>query len=229
MEENNYYVAGEAAGNEMIRKVYLWMCGALAVTGLVAYYIANSAAYLVAAATHPFLLWGPMVAELVLVIVLTSRIDRMSSLTATLMFLGYSVLNGVTLSSIFLVYDLGSIATTFAVCACTFGVMALYGAVTRKDLTRIGNIALMALIGLIIASVVNLFLHNTMFDMIISAVGVLLFVGLTAYDAQRIRVLLAGEEYGEETAKMAVIGALQLYLDFVNLFLYLLRFMGRRN
>jgi FtsH-binding integral membrane protein len=145
------------------------------------------------------------------------------------MFALYSVLNGVTLSSIFLVYEIGSIATTFFVAAGTFGAMAIYGSVTKKDLTKVGNLCMMAVIGLIIATVVNLLIRSTMADMIISGVGVLVFVGLTAYDAQKIKNMLYGAEESEMTNKIAVLGALSLYLDFINLFLYLLRFFGRRK
>ena len=145
------------------------------------------------------------------------------------MFALYSVLNGVTLSSIFLVYEIGSIATTFFVTAGTFGAMAIYGSVTKKDLTKVGNLCMMAVIGLIIATVVNLLIRSTMADMIISGVGVLVFVGLTAYDAQKIKNMLYGAEESEMTNKIAVLGALSLYLDFINLFLYLLRFFGRRK
>jgi hypothetical protein len=150
-------------------------------------------------------------------------------MTATLLFLLYSVLNGATLSSIFLIYSVDSIATTFFVTAGTFGVMALYGAVTKQDLSKLGNILVMALIGVIIATVVNLFLKNGLLDMVVSGIGVLVFVGLTAYDTQKIKLMLADAEAGETTEKIALLGALSLYLDFVNLFLHLLRFMGGRK
>ena len=150
---------------------------------------------------------------------------------ATIVFLAYSLLSGVTLAPIFLVYTAASIGTTFLVTAGTFGVMATYGIVTKTDLTRIGNILMMALIGLIIASVVNMFLGSSMMDLIISAVGVLIFTGLTAYDAQKIKdmsVQFQGHDADVQT-KVAVIGALSLYLDFINLFLMLLRFLGDRR
>ena len=147
------------------------------------------------------------------------------------MFIIYSILNGATLASIFLVYTMSSIASTFFVAAGTFGVMALYGYVTKSDLTRIGNICLMALIGLIIATLVSMFWQNSMLQMIITYVGVILFVGLTAYDSQKIKRLLTadGIEVTEETQKIALLGALTLYLDFINLFLYLLRLLGDRK
>ena len=147
------------------------------------------------------------------------------------MFIIYSILNGATLASIFLVYTMSSIASTFFVAAGTFGVMALYGYVTKSDLTRIGNICLMALIGLIIATLVSMFWQNSMLQMIITYAGVILFVGLTAYDSQKIKRLLTadGIEVTEETQKIALLGALTLYLDFINLFLYLLRLLGDRK
>lgn len=213
----------------LMRNVFLWMCGALAVTGLTSYYVATNYAIQELIFGNKLVFYGMLIGEFALVIGLTAAINRLSSVTATLMFLLYSVLNGATLSSIFLVYEMGSIATTFFVTAATFGVMALYGAVTKQDLSKMGNILVMALIGLIVASLVNLFLKNGLMDMIISGIGVLVFVGLTAYDTQKIKLMLADAEAGETTEKIALLGALSLYLDFVNLFLYLLRFLGNRK
>ena len=180
---------------------------------------------------NSMLFWGVLIAEVVLVMYMSARINKISFTTATLLFIAYSILNGVTLSILFLIYTASSIATTFFVTAGTFGAMALFGYVTKKDLTRIGSLCIMGVIGLIIASVVNMFLHNTMMDMIISYVGVLLFVGLTAYDAQKIKHLLSGDdiEVNESTQKTALLGALTLYLDFINLFIYLLRILGDRK
>ena len=164
-------------------------------------------------------------------IYLSARINSISFTKATVMFIIYSILNGATLASIFLVYTMSSIASTFFVAAGTFGVMALYGYITKSDLTRIGNICLMALIGLIIATLVSMFWQNSMLQMIITYVGVILFVGLTAYDSQKIKRLLTADsiEVTEETQKIALLGALTLYLDFINLFLYLLRLLGDRK
>ncbi|MCQ2136086.1 MAG: Bax inhibitor-1/YccA family protein [Bacteroidales bacterium] len=212
----------------MMRKVYWWMSGALAITGLIAFYCAMNA-WNLTWLFNPGVFIGLMVAELALVIGLSAAIHKLSPLVATLMFLLYAVINGVVLSSIFIVYDLGSIASTFLVTALTFTSMAIYGSVTKKDLTKLGSLCLMAVIGLVIALVVNLFLKSTMLEMIVSGIGVLVFVGLTAYDAQKIKALLYGAEYSDDSAKIAVYGALQLYLDFINLFLYLLRFLGRRR
>ena len=227
--QNIYGSVSEAVTNKMVRNVYLWMTAALAITGLVAYYVAGSQAILSALFSNGWTIFVLFFAEIGLVIGLSAAINKISALTATLMFALYSVLNGVTLSSIFLVYEIGSIATTFFVAAGTFGAMAIYGSVTKKDLTKVGNLCMMAVIGLIIATVVNLLIRSTMADMIISGVGVLVFVGLTAYDAQKIKNMLYGAEESEMTNKIAVLGALSLYLDFINLFLYLLRFFGRRK
>lgn len=213
----------------MVNKVYLWMSMALLVTGLVAYYVASDLQLLHAIFGTRGVFTGLIVAELALVIGLSAAINRISALVATLMFLAYSVLNGVVLSSIFVVYDLGSIATTFFITAGMFGGMALVGFFTKKDLSSMGRILYMAVWGLILALVVNLFLKNTMFDMLVSFVGVIIFAGITAYDSQKIKALLLDAPETEQTQKLAVIGALSLYLDFINIFLYLLRFFGKRN
>lgn len=227
--QNIYGSVSETVTNKMIRNVYLWMTAALAITGLVAYYVAGSQAILSALFSNGWTILVLFLAEIGLVIGLSASINKISALTATFMFALYSIINGVTLSSVFLVYEIGSIATTFFVAAGTFGAMAIYGSVTKKDLTKVGNLCMMAVIGLIIATVVNLLIRSTMADMIISGVGVLVFVGLTAYDAQKIKNMLYGAEESEMTNKIAVLGALSLYLDFINLFLYLLRFFGRRK
>lgn len=224
-----YGSVSEAVSNKMIRNVYLWMTAALAITGLVAFYVAGSQAILSALDSNGWSLLVLFLAEIGLVIGLSAAINKISAMTATLMFALYSVLNGVTMSSIFLIYEIGSITSTFFVAASTFGVMAIYGSVTKKDLTKVGNLCIMAVIGLIIATVVNLLIRSTMLEMIVSGVGVLVFVGLTAYDAQKIKNMLYGAEESEMTNKIAVLGALSLYLDFINLFLYLLRFFGRRK
>ena len=196
----------------LMRKVYIWMALALALTGLTAYGIASNTNLAFALISNRMLFWGIAIAEFSLVIFLSARIHKLSLTTATLSFLLYSVLNGVYIT------------------AGTFGVMAVYGYVTKADLSKLGNILMMALLGLIVALVVNIFLRNSMLDLIISGIGVILFTGLTAYDSQKIKTALAMQEYPDETAqKVALIGALNLYLDFINLFLYLLRFFGRSN
>ena len=171
-----------------------------------------------------------IIAEFALVIGVSAAIHRLSLTTATLMFILYSVINGALLSYIFLVYTASSVATVFFITAGTFGAMALLGYTTKTDLSSIGKYLIMALIGLIIATVVNLFIQSTGFTLILSYVGVLIFVGLTAYDSQKIKqMLLQAPDAGEGAQKLALLGALTLYLDFINLFIYLLRIFGRRN
>ena len=214
----------------LIRKVYVWMALALALTGLTAYGIADNTNLAFTLIGNRALFWGIAIAEFALVMFLTARIRKMSLTTATLSFLLYSVLNGVTMSIFFLAFTAASIATTFYITAGTFGIMAFYGYVTKADLSKLGSILRMALLGLIVAIVVNIFMRNSMFDLVISAVGVLIFTGLTAYDSQKIKTALAMQEHPDETAqKVALLGALTLYLDFINLFIYLLRFFGRSN
>ncbi len=214
----------------LMRKVYVWMALALALTGLTAYGIADNTNLAFTLIGNRALFWGIAIAEFALVMFLTARIRKMSLTTATLSFLLYSVLNGVTMSIIFLAFTASSIATTFYITAGTFGIMAFYGYVTKADLSKLGSILRMALLGLIVALVVNIFMRNSMFDLVISAVGVLIFTGLTAYDSQKIKTALAMQEHPDETAqKVALLGALTLYLDFINLFIYLLRFFGRSN
>lgn len=224
-----YSQSTAVAQNTLIKNVYLWMTGALTITGLVAYYVSNDYDILSLIFSSKLVFWGLFICEFGLVVALNAAINKISALTATIMFLLYSVINGATLSSIFLLYSMSSIATTFFVTAGTFGAMALYGSITKSDLTKIGNICFMGLIGIIIASIVNIFIGNSMMDLIISVIGIIIFVGLTAYDSQKIKAMLYGAEENETTHKIAVLGALSLYLDFVNLFLYLLRLFGRRD
>ncbi len=213
-----------------ITKVYNWMALALLVTGLVAYFTATSPSMINAIVSSKLVFYGLLIGELLLVIYLTSAINRLSQNMAISVFMVYSILNGLTMSVIFLVYTSSSISTTFLVTAGTFGAMSLYGYYTKKDLTSIGNMAMMALIGIIIASIVNIFLQNEMMYWIITYLGVALFVGLTAYDTQKLKEIgsrgFANEEGME---KMSILGALTLYLDFINLFLFLLRIFGGRK
>ena len=234
MEETKNLIgnyASKAAQSTLLRSVYVWMTLALVITGFVSMYVAQSYQLVSFIFGNRLALWGMLIAELAVVFYLSARINSISFTKATVMFIIYSILNGATLASIVLVYTMSSIASTFFVAAGTFGVMALYGYVTKSDLTRIGNICLMALIGLIIATLVSMFWQNSMLQMIITYVGVILFVGLTAYDSQKIKRLLTadGIEVTEETQKIALLGALTLYLDFINLFLYLLRLLGDRK
>lgn len=214
----------------LIRKVYTWMALALAITGVTAYGVAISPNLINLIFGSKMVFFGLIIAELAMVMILTARLNKLSLTSATMTFIGYSVLNGVTLASIFLVYTMSSIASTFFICAATFGVMSAYGAMTKTDLSSMGKLLFMGLIGLIIATLVNVFVGNSMLDLIISYVGVLVFVGLTAWDTQKIKMMLADADYMDEsTQKLALIGALSLYLDFVNLFLYLLRIFGKRD
>lgn len=214
----------------LMRKVYVWMTLALVITGFTAYGVATSPGVLQLIFGNQILFWGMIIAELALVIGVSAAINRLSLTTATLMFILYSVINGALFSSIFLIYTASSIATVFFITAGTFGVMALIGYTTKTDLTSIGKYLFMALIGLIIATLVNMFIKSEGFTYILSYIGVLIFVGLTAYDSQKIKqMLLLVPDAGEGAQKIALLGALTLYLDFINLFLYLLRIFGRRN
>lgn len=214
----------------LMRSVYYWMAGALAITGLTAMLVANNPTLLTFIFSNMGLVWGLLIAEIVLVMILSAAINRLSFSTATLLFILYSVLNGVTLSSIFVVYTQGSIASTFFITAGMFGGLALYGSVTKKDLSGMGRFLFMTLIGLIIASIVNIFMHSGTLYWITTFVGVLVFAGLTAWDAQKIQQMaLMAADVNESTQKMALLGSLTLYLDFINLFLYLLRIFGKRN
>ena len=224
-------VARESAYATLMRNVYIWMTLALVVTAMAAYYVASNESLLYSIAGNPILFWGLMIGELLLVITLSARIHKMSFMTAAIMFVAYSLLNGVTMSFIFLAYTESSIVTTFLITAGTFGAMALVGSFIKKDLSAMGRILIMALIGLIIATIVNIFLASDGLSMIINYAGVLIFVGLTAYDAQKIKQMLQayGGDVNEGTKKIALMGSLSLYLDFINLFLYLLRILGNRN
>lgn len=215
----------------LMRKVYVWMSLALAITGITSFGVANSPGIMAAIFGNQIFFWGLIIAELALVFAISGAIHRLSLTTATLLFVLYSVINGVVLSSIFLVYTMTSIASVFFITAGTFAVMAFIGYTTKTDLTSLGKILLMALIGMIIASLVNVFfVKSTGFDLIISYVGVLIFVGLTAYDSQKIKQMLQmAPDAGETSQKLALVGALSLYLDFINLFIYLLRILGKRE
>ena len=204
---------------------------ALAVTGLTAYYVASNAGLLYTIFSSKGLFWGIIIAELALVFILSARIMKMSFATAGIMFVAYSVLNGITMASIFAVFTMESIASAFFVTAGMFGVMSFVGFTIKKDLGSFGSFFFMALIGLIIASVVNVFLGSSVLYWVVTYVGVLLFVGLTAYDTQKIKHMLMeyGDDVNDQTQKLALLGSLSLYLDFINLFLYLLRIFGRNN
>ena len=231
--ENNFYnqVEERAQGSALafpalMSKVYLWMTLALVVTGMTAYYVASSPAILYAIFSNQIAFWGLFIGELVLVFVLSSRIMSLSFVTASLMFVIYSIMNGVFFSFILLAYTEQSIATTFLITAGTFGAMSLFGFVTKRDLSAMGRILFMLLIGLIIATVVNIFMKAEGLTLILNYAGVVIFVGLTAYDTQSIKQMLQEHGDKEGAEKIALLGSLSLYLDFINLFLYLLRFFG---
>lgn len=217
------------AQNAFITKVYMWMSLALVITGVTSMYVASNEQIMDFVFNTKFLYIGLIIAEFGLVIWLSRLVHKMSSGLATTIFIAYAVLNGVTLSFIFMVYTVASVATTFFITAGTFAIMSAYGYYTKKDLTKFGNILMMALIGLVVASVVNIFLNSTVLYWITSYVGVLIFVGLIAYDTQKLKELNMEGADGETYKKTAIMGALSLYLDFINLFLFLLRFFGNRN
>lgn len=216
-----------AAFPVLMRKVYVWMTLALVITGITAYGVANSQAIY----NNHILFWGLIIAEFALVIGVSAAINKLSLSVATLMFVAYSVINGALLSYIFHEYTSSSIATVFFITAGTFAAMAIVGYTTKTDLSSMGKYLLMALIGIIIATLVNVFfIKSTGFDLVISYVGVLIFVGLTAYDSQKIKqMLMQAPDAGEGAQKIALLGALSLYLDFINLFIYLLRIFGKRE
>ena len=214
----------------LMRKVYLWMTMALMITGITAAGVANSPNILALIYSSQVVMWGIIIAEFGLVMYISARLEKLSLSTATTLFALYSILNGVMLSSIFLLYSTAIISKVFFITAGTFGVTALYGSATKKDLSSLGNILFMALIGLVIATVVNIFMKSAMFDLILSYIGVIIFVGLTAWDSQKIKHMMMVQQDADESAqKLALIGALSLYLDFINLFLYLLRIFGRSD
>ena len=220
----------EVLVNNFVRSVYNWMAIALALTGFVAFYVSNSPALVRLVFGNPILLIVLILGELGLVFYISGRIDKISAGTATSLFVIYSALTGVTLSFIFLVYTSTSIVSTFFICAGTFIGCSIYGWSTKKDLTSWGGFFMMGLIGIIIASLVNMFIRSSAMSMVISYIGVFVFVGLTAYDTQKIKKMALTQPAnldGSVVRKGAIMGALSLYLDFINLFLMFLRIFGR--
>jgi FtsH-binding integral membrane protein len=220
---------------QFMHKVYALMCIGLLTTACTAYFLFAQEQLLIGLLEAPFLMYGLFFAQIGLVIFLASAINRISYVTAAVTFFAYSVLVGITLTPIFLIYTMSSIGVTFGITAGMFGSMALYGYYTNTDLSKLGSILLMGLYGLIIAMLVNLYFQSSQMEYIISFVGVVVFTLLTAYDVQKIKLIASQMEYdpsvdmGERTNKVAILGALTLYLDFLNLFLYLLRFMGKKR
>ena len=239
MKQENWYdvdslrnkdYAMSTAFPALMRKVFVWMTLALAITGLTAYGVATSPAILSLIFSSKVTFFGLIIAEFALVFAISGAINRLSLSTATLLFILYSVVNGATLSTIFFAFSVATIGKVFFITAGTFGAMALVGYTTKTDLTSMGKLLFMALLGIIIASVVNMFVASSGLDLILSYVGVLVFVGLTAYDTQKIKQMCqAAPDAGESSQKLALIGALSLYLDFINLFLYLLRIFGNNR
>lgn len=239
MKQENWYdvdslrnkdYAMSTAFPALMRKVFVWMTLALAITGLTAYGVATSPAILSLIFSSKVTFFGLIIAEFALVFAISGAINRLSLSTATLLFILYSVINGATLSTIFFAFSVATIGKVFFITAGTFGAMALVGYTTKTDLTSMGKLLFMALLGIIIASVVNIFVGSSGLDLILSYVGVLVFVGLTAYDTQKIKQMCqAAPDAGESAQKLALIGALSLYLDFINLFLYLLRIFGNNR
>ena len=216
------YVAG------VMRRVYGQMTFGLLATALTSFLVLSSEPLKALLLSNKIIFLLMFVSELGLVIFLSARINKMSTTMSKVVFYLYSILNGITLTPIFFVYTSSSIAATFAITAGMFGAMTIFGYVTRQDLSKMGSFLFMALIGLIVCLVVNLFIHSTMFEMLISFAGVLIFVGLTAWDTQAIKRMCA-EADTTTVGKVATMGALTLYLDFINLFIYLLRLFGDRN
>lgn len=211
----------------LMRKVYVWMTLALVITGFTAFGIAENPGLVYTIVTNRLLFWGLIIGEFALVMAIYGAIGRLSATAATLLFVLYSIVNGATLSVIFLAYTMTSIASVFFITAGTFAVMAFIGYTTKTDLTSFGKMLMMGLIGIILATVVNIFIGSSMLNMMVSYVGVVVFVGLTAYDSQKIKNLLYQVDNMSEAAqKLALLGSLTLYLDFINLFLMLLRIFG---
>ncbi len=229
---NSGLLSGASFLTGVMTRVYLWMTAALFLTAGAAFLTVSSPTLLSLIFGNSVAIWVLFIAELGLVMGVSAGINSLSPRTATLLFLLYAIINGLTLSVIFFAYELGTIAQAFAASALTFGAMSIFGITTKKDLSGLGGILFMALIGLIIASVINAFWANSTMDAIITYAGVFLFVGLTAYDTQKIKTMISAVEYSNDVAmsrKVAILGALTLYLDFINLFLYILRLFGRRR
>ncbi|MFI5363971.1 MAG: Bax inhibitor-1/YccA family protein [Elusimicrobiota bacterium] len=220
----------EAGLRHFMHMVFGWMSLGLFVTGACGAYMASDPRMIVNLIHTPFLFYGLMIAELGLVVVLSAWVSRMEVSTAKFAFLFYAALTGVSLSTVFLVYTSQSIASTFFVTAGLFGTMSAYGYMTKADLTGMGNLLFMGLIGIILASLANLWMHSPGLMWAISYVSILIFTGLTAYDSQKIKAMYDASTDGTDIeTKSAILGALALYLDFINLFLSLLRVMGRRR
>lgn len=211
-----------------LRSVYGWMCGGLGITALVAFFVSQSPSLVLAIAGNRLLYWGLMIAQLGIVVYLSARVERIAAGTASLLFVLYSALTGVTFAFILLAFTGESISTTFMICAAMFGSLALYGTTTSRSLAGWGQFLFMGLIGVVLASIVGIFWQNDGFQFVLGFIGVIVFTGLTAYDAQRLKHMALAMPSGQ-VGSYAIVGALTLYLDFINLFLMLLRFTGSRR
>jgi len=210
-----------------LRGVYGWMCGGLMVTAMTAWAIASSPSIATAIFSNRLIFWAVVIAQFGIVITLSARVAKLSAGTAQALFIAYSALTGVTFSSILLIYTRESVASTFIVTAGMFGSLAIYGTATKRNLSGVGQFMFMGLIGLVLASIVGMFWQNDGLQFMISFVGVIVFAGLTVYDAQRLKSMALAD--GGSASAVTVLGALVLYLDFINLFLFLLRFLGGRR
>lgn len=230
-EYRNQTMGTAVSQSVFLNWVYGWMTSGLLLTGVIAFWISSLPVQTLSKLMPMMTLF--LIAEVITVMVLSWGLRKISATAAVLLFFVYAALNGVTMSVIFLAYELGSVAKVFFITTATFGAMSVVGYTTKRDLSGLGTFFMMGLIGLVIAGIVNIFWYNSMAEMVISVIGVLLFVGLTAYDTQKIKLMALEYSDGnldKATArKISIIGALELYLDFVNMFLYLLRLMGRRR
>src|SRR4051812_13054178 len=213
---------------DFLRGVYGWMCGGLAITAFTSWVVANSPSIAQAIFTNRLIFWAIVIAQFGIVITLSARVQTLAASTASLLFIAYSALTGVTLSFVLLAYTGESVATTFLVTAGMFGALAAYGTFTRRSLAGLGQFLFMGLIGVVLASIVGMFWQSDALQFVLSFVGVIVFTGLAAYDAQRLKEMALVTPAGQ-TSSYAIVGALALYLDFVNLFLFLLRFTGGRR
>lgn len=226
--KEQYQTPSRTATNTLVRSVYIWMCTALLLTGATATLVAGSPRLLEIIFSSKAIFWMLLIAQFGVVWAISAKVTSFRLPALSGLFMLYSVLTGITFSVYFLVFTAESIASTFFITAGTFAVMSLYGFVTKADLTKLGNLLLMGLIGIIIASVVNLFLKNETVYWVVTYAGVLIFTGLVAYDTQKIKALAYASD-NEHTQKLAICGALSLYLDFINLFIMLLRIFGQRK
>jgi len=226
--EGGYRWAAAQEANAFLSAVYMWMCAGLAITAVTAWYVASSTTLIRAVVANPVLFWGLAIAQLAIVWVLSARVQQLAASTASLLFVAYSAITGVTMSMVLLAFTGESVARTFLVASGMFAGLSGYGTITRRSLGGLGQFLFMGLLGVILMSIVGLFWHSDAFQFALSFAGVILFSGLVAYDAQRLK-LMALQAFNGQTSSYAIVGALSLYLDFTNLFLFLLRFTGNRR